>query len=356
MFWMQEVTKVPLAHPVQSVSFRSPAFHQVLFGMRSAYSSFRTRASGSSVGRSAFTLVELLTVIGIIGVLVALLLPAVQAAREASRRATCENHLRQIGVAVHNFIATQKKFPPGKKYTGPRTDPNTFAVSWSTFLLDYMEQQAIRTQINFKIPLSDPANLPATGQVVEVYLCPSTSQIEEHREIDGRLMPLNVLGGGMACIDYLGVSGPDRDAKNPISDTKYGRQRGVLIGNKGLPDEDTLIEPPTIRPENIVDGLSTTLCVTECTGRGVEFDAGEIKSLNGAWASGANISHIKGTVNKTKIPNAWYKERIHSDHSGGANMLMCDGSVHFATEEIEEAVIASLCSRDGEETIDPLPF
>jgi len=304
----------------------------------------------------AFTLVELLTVIGIIGVLIALLLPAVQAAREASRRTTCENHLRQIGVAIQHFVSTQKKFPPGKKYTGPRNEPNTFAVSWSTFLLDYMEQEAIRTRINFKIPLSDPANLPATGQVIEVYLCPSTSQLEPHREIDGRLMPLDVPGGGMACIDYLGVSGPDRKANNPISGENYGRQRGVLIGNKGFPDEDTLIEPPIIRPEYIVDGLSQTMCVTECTGRGVEFDAGEIKSLNGVWASGANISHIEGTVNKTKIPNAWYKERIFSDHPSGANMLMCDGSVHFATDQIEEPIILSLCSRDGEEIIDPAAF
>lgn len=324
--------------------------------MRSAFSSLRARENGPSVGRPAFTLVELLTVIGIIGVLIALLLPAVQAAREASRRTTCQNHLHQIGLAVQNFIATQKKFPPGKKYTGPRTDPNTLAVSWSTFLLDYMEQQAIRTQINFKIPLSDPDNLPATGQVVEAYLCPSTSQVEEHREFEGRLMELNVPGSGMACIDYLGVSGPDRDAKNPISDTKYGRQRGVLIGNKGFPDEDTLIEPPTIRPEDIVDGLSMTMAVTECTGRGVEFDEGKIKALNGAWASGSNVSHIEGTVNKTKVPKAWYKERIHSDHPSGANMLMCDGSVHFATEEIEEPVIMSLCSRDGEEIVDPPPF
>jgi prepilin-type N-terminal cleavage/methylation domain-containing protein len=289
-----------------------------------------------------FTLVELLVVIAIIGVLIALLLPAVQAARESSRRTQCSNNLRQVGAAIQNFISANDRFPAGKKYSGARHLPTTQSLSWSSFLLEYLEQGNTFKKINYAIPLSDPSNLPASGQIIPVYLCPSTSRIEQHRGEDHRLLPLpgGESGGGMGCIDYLGVSGPDKDAEPPGETVEYGRQRGVLIGNKGLEDEDTLIEPPPIKPKDVTDGMSNTICVVECTGRGVEFDAedNKIKSLNGAWASGSNVSHINKGVNQVPVPDAWYTEAITSDHTGGAQVLM------------------SLCSRDGEEVVEPLPF
>jgi prepilin-type N-terminal cleavage/methylation domain-containing protein/prepilin-type processing-associated H-X9-DG protein len=313
----------------------------------------RTRPSG-------FTLVELLVVIAIIGVLIALILPAVQAAREASRRTECQDHLRQVGVAIQNFIGNHGKFPAGKKYSGPRTLPTTQSLAWSCFLLDYLEQGNTFKKVDFSLRLDDPANLPATGQVIEVYLCPSTARIEEHRGEDDRLVPLPFgrAGGGMGCIDYLGVSGPDKDAEPPGATEEYGRQRGVLVGTKGLENEDTVIEPPAIRVEQVTDGLSNTVCVVECTGRGIEFDAedSKIKSLNGAWASGSNVSHINKGVNQVPPPDAWYNEAIFSDHPGGAHFLMCDGSVHFVPDDIEKSLVMSLCSRDGEEVLENLPF
>ncbi|RIK88928.1 MAG: hypothetical protein DCC67_00135 [Planctomycetota bacterium] len=306
--------------------------------------------------RRGFTLVELLVVIAIIGVLIALLLPAIQASREASRRTECQNRLRQIGLGIQNYIGQHKKFPAGKKWSGPRTDPGSYQLAWSAFLLDYLEQSATLSKINFKIPLTDPANLTATGQVISVYICPSTSRHEEHRGEDHRLISLDVPGSGMGCIDYLGSSGPDKDSEPPGSTTEYGRQRGVLIGTKGFPNEDTMVEPPPVRVEQVTDGMSNTLCVAECSGRGVEFDNGQIKSLNGAWASGSNVSHITEGVNQVPVPDAWYQEAIISDHPGGANFLMCDASVHFVPDETDEQLIMSLCSRDGEEAISELPF
>jgi prepilin-type N-terminal cleavage/methylation domain-containing protein/prepilin-type processing-associated H-X9-DG protein len=308
-----------------------------------------------------FTLVELLVVIAIIGVLIALLLPAVQAARESSRRTQCTDHVRQIGVAIQNYIAANNRFPAGKKYSGARHLPATQSLSWSSFLLEYLEQGNLFKKVDYSIDLADPANLPATGQIISVYLCPSTARLEQHRGEDHRLispLPFGKAGGGMACIDYLGVSGPDKDAEPPGETVEYGRQRGVLIGNKGLEDEDTLIEPPPIKPKDVTDGMSNTICVVECTGRGVEFDAedSKIKSLNGAWASGSNVSHINKGVNQVPTPEAWYSEAITSDHTGGAMVLMCDGSVHFASDSIEKQVLMSMCSRDGEEVVDPLPF
>lgn len=316
--------------------------------------------SRPSPGRCGLTLIELLVVIAIIGVLIALLFPAVQAARESARRATCTNHLKQIGVALQNHVSALRKFPAGKKLSGPPDDPNSFSIGWSAYLLNYAESEVTFNGIDFKVNLKDPANLPATGQIIEVYLCPSTNQIDEHRTPQGQLIGLGAgQGDGMGCIDYLGISGPDDDKVNPADGQPYGKQRGVLIGTKGLKKADgsELAEPPPIRPAHIVDGMSYTACVTECTGRGADVNnAGEVKSIYGAWAAGSNVTHIKGRVNSTPPPDAWEKERIFSEHPGGANMLMADGSVQFITEAISATTIRSLCSRNGEEIFDETPF
>lgn len=300
---------------------------------------------------SGFTLVEVLVVIAIIGILIALLLPAVQAARESSRRTGCQNNMRQIGLGILHFESTHGKFPPGKKWSGPPKDPKSFAMAWSSFMLDHIEQRAIHDQINFKLSFTDPSNLPATTQVIPIYRCPSTSQIEEHRTDDGKLTNLGSLPGeGLGCIDYMGISGPDKDAKHPVTKIVYGRQRGVLIGTKGIPQKEQPIEPPPVTAASIIDGLSNTICVVECTGRGVSVKNGAIDALHGAWASGNNVSHTDGSIN-TKTPKVWYNEQIYSDHTRGVNVLMCDGSVHFKTEDTPKNLIRSMASRDGQEEL-----
>ncbi|HEX6961147.1 MAG TPA: DUF1559 domain-containing protein [Lacipirellula sp.] len=305
--------------------------------------------------KTAFTLVELLVVIAIIGVLLALLLPAVQAAREASRRQQCQNNLRQIGLGLNNYESAQQKYPAGKKWSGPPSDPSSFTMAWSSFILDHLELAALHNAMDFKLPFTHPKNLPITTQVIPIYLCPSTSRIEEHRTEDARIYNLGGMEGeGLACIDYLGVSGPDKDDKHPVTKIEYGRQRGVLIGTKGLPLEDELIEPPPVTVASIVDGTSNTMCVSECTGRGAgmkEDNPGVIDSLHGAWASGNNVTHIKDGINRDDPPEAWYKERIFSDHPTGSNVLMCDGSVHFMSAETPKSLVRWLCTRDGEETL-----
>ena len=301
---------------------------------------------------SGFTLVELLVVIAIVGALLALLIPAVQAARESSRRTACLNNLHQVGIGLTSYESAKGRWPAGKKWSGPPNNPASFALSWSSFLLEYIEQQPLHDAINFKLPFTDPVNLPATTQIIPTYLCPSTSRVEEHRSEDGRLYNLGGMPGeGLGCIDYLGISGPDKDAKHPITKKIYGRQRGVLIGTKGLPGANELIEPPPITSAKIVDGLSHTICVTECTGRGVNVVDGVIDALNGAWASGVNVTHIDKGVNDTNTPDAWYNERIISDHTGGAHFVMCDASVHFLRDDTDKKVLRWLASRDGQEDI-----
>jgi len=316
----------------------------------------RSAAQGRA-GGAGFTIVELLVVIAIVGVLIALLIPAVQAARESARRTACANNLRQIGVGLRNYETANRKWAPGKMWSGPRGQPKTFALAWSSFLLKYIEQTTLADAMDFTVDFTDPRNLPATTQLIPIYLCPSTAEFEDHRSPSGHLINLgSVPGEGLACIDYLGVSGPDKDTKNPVTKEPYGRQRGVLIGTKGLPDANELIEPPPITSAKITDGLSKTICVTECTGRGVSVRDGQIDALHGAWASGNNVTHIDKGISTVKIPNAWYEERIHSDHLGGAHVVMCDASVHFLSDDTSKSLLRSLCSRDGGEDLSEADF
>jgi prepilin-type N-terminal cleavage/methylation domain-containing protein/prepilin-type processing-associated H-X9-DG protein len=288
------------------------------------------------LSKSGFTLVELLVVIAIIGVLLALLLPAVQAARESSRRTQCQNNLRQVGLGLSNYESAHKKFPAGKKWSGPPNDPRSFAMAWSSFLLGDLELGTLHNAMDFKVPFTDPKNLPITTQVIPTYICPSTSRMEQHRTPSHQLTNLGSMPGeGLGCIDYLGISGPDKDAKHPVTKVVYGRQRGVLIGTKGLPMEEELIEPPPVTVASITDG----------------YKDGQLDSVHGAWASGNNVTHVDDGINRTEPPDAWYKERIFSDHPGGANVLMCDASVHFMSDETPKSLIRWLASRDGDEEL-----
>jgi prepilin-type N-terminal cleavage/methylation domain-containing protein len=311
-----------------------------------------TQGIGRSKGLPAFSLVEVIVVIAIIGVLLALLLPAVQSAREASRQTTCKNNLRQVGLGLRAYESANRKWPAGKKWSGSPNDPASFAVGWTSALLQHIEQDSLHNAINPKKPPTDAINLPATTQLIPIYLCPSTSQVEEHRTAAGNLINLGgIQGEGLGCIDYMGVSGPDKDTKHPETKELYGRQRGVLIGTKGLPLEDELVEPPAITSAKITDGLSHTLCVVECTGRGVSVDNGEIDALHGAWASGVNVSHLDKGVNTVQPPECWYKERMHADHPSGSHILMCDATVHFYTADVDKKIIRWMASRDGQEDV-----
>src|SRR5262245_36406141 len=133
--------------------------------------------------RTGFTLVELLVVIAIIGVLVALVLPAVKAAREASRRSKCQNNLRQIGLALQNYIDVLQVYPPSSTSgfargvwnypgSGP-TDPTIHLHSFASLVLPYLEQANLQGTINYNVSALAPANRTAAAQVVQVYFCPS---------------------------------------------------------------------------------------------------------------------------------------------------------------------------------------
>ena len=285
--------------------------------------------------RMGFTLVELLVVIAIIGVLVALLLPAVQAAREAARRTQCQNNMKQIGLAFHLFHDAKKKFPVAAvDYVTPPTGVAT--SSCHTFLLPYLEESAAFSLYQFDKNWNHPANLPAIKTIVPTFICPSYGE-------NGRSITAN---GGVA--DYATstriVSGANR-AINIM------QSRGVDLTShlSKLPDGSLVIwgtlreqgntnpNPPTVSIKTITDGTSKTFLFFEDVGRPHYLRDSSAPATNSAvqgprWADRENwfVTH------DYPLFNYHNSNEIYATHVGGAMFLFADASVHFITSEIAD--------------------
>jgi len=306
---------------------------------------------------AGFTLVELLVVIAIIGVLLALLLPAVQTARESARRTQCANNLKQIGVGMQNHLTTFGAFPPGQRLiiVGHKT------WGWPAFLLEWMEESAAYDRIDFRRPLWGPENREAVSKEVSSFLCPSTGR--RHATRTGHRITLDLINAGlwdastgedMACIDYAGISGPTAHAsfRNPATGATYAANSGILLNISTGPRTQTTAA-------EILDGLSQTLLVGELSGRGI-FVAGTSNALRGVWAGGQNCISVPAAPSGGQAirpinpapADAWINagnSSLFSDHPGGAHVLLCDGAVRFLAETLDVQLLLALASRsDGE--------
>ena len=269
--------------------------------------------------RIAFTLVELLVVIAIIGVLVALLLPAVQAARESSRRARCANNLRQQGLALIGFESERRTLPTG--CVDCLAPPQRFH-SWNSQILPWLEQASLRKQLDFAVPSYQAANIALGGMTIDVFLCPST--LEED------LASKSGLWRRAASTDYGGIYGVEGVGRDALEE---GNSQHLELASLGVMVYD---EPVAYR--DVLDGLSQTAAIAEMKLR---------RRVECEWINGQNIF---AQEQETPINSAsGLGNDIGSPHPGGAQVTFCDGHVAFLNEEIEQASLNALLTRAGEE-------
>ncbi|MCA9059021.1 MAG: DUF1559 domain-containing protein [Planctomycetaceae bacterium] len=303
-----------------------------------------------------FTLIELLVVIAIIAILIALLLPAVQQAREAARRTQCRNNLKQLGLALHNYHDTFNTFPPGYvDVDGGNTERTNGGWAWTVHVLPQLEQANLYGQFNLDttpFALTTPAGVAVANQslvktVLPMFSCPSDPKPEMIANNNGA----SGNGAGTAAIatcSYMGVLGPFDGA--PC--TNNGAVVNVDKRNIGV-----LTVNGSVRIRDILDGTSNVFAVGECRyienttdiggnaiGSQRNFCFGSITNnggpncANNGYNNNGAHNHIRSTRHKLNGPllSASNLHRAYSSwHTGGAQFLMCDGSVRFVSENID---------------------
>jgi prepilin-type N-terminal cleavage/methylation domain-containing protein len=318
---------------------------------------------------AGFTLVELLVVMATIGILIAIMLPAVQSARESARRTSCENNLKQIGNALHIFESSHHALPIGARSN------QGFGISWWTELLPSIEEVAVYQELNLQAqnaghPALAPVNgLAASGVVIPTMRCPSSN-----------ISPLWPVGQFQICLpSYVGIAGGTNDpglTEARISGCCSPYLEGQISAG------GTFITNKAIRLGSVTDGISNTICVGEesdfavdSLGRQRNIDAGyPLGWLVGTTGVGTppnygdsdpgqpapsawNITTIKYLPNTCTFELPGVKDNprgpnnpLSSRHLGGVLALILDGSVHFITDTIDLLILRQLVTRDDGST------
>lgn len=300
-----------------------------------------------------FTLIELLVVIAILGVLIALLLPAVQAARESARRAQCTNNLKQIGLAIHNYHDASGVFPSSMNSWSAR---QTAYFTAFTAILPYLEQEPLFSSYHLDLNNTEPANTTATSTRVAVYLCPSMTL--------PRAKPDPANNDFAAPASYAMSSG-SRYAWAWSNTGLYGRPDGVLIPNEETPGPGRpVVGVGPVGLRDIADGTAQTYMVGEqdyglkdYTFSPSDPRAGQLKGGNGVWCDGYPASssfsafgpfnghEYLGPGSRPDYREASGIASFRSQHPGGAHFLYADGSVRFIKEGIARTVYRALSTR-----------
>lgn len=284
--------------------------------------------------RAAFTLIELLVVIAIIGILVALLLPAVQFARESARRMQCQNNLRQVGLAVHHYHDALKLLPPGD------TSGNLAGTSAFTVILPFLEHSNTIQFYDFSKGNSDPANRKAVSQRLQVYLCPS-------------------------CVFVRGVPRAGCDANLRAPGT-YAFCSGSLdpwsgVTPTGPLNNGAIVYPPSGNTSlgSITDGTSNTFLAGESHWGFSDYlftsgpCSGQARGGFTYWSSPyplATMFTTQGGFNPKRMAGDTRRlANFRSNHPSGVNMANCDGSIRFWSENSHHGILDASATRSGNE-------
>jgi prepilin-type processing-associated H-X9-DG protein len=339
-------------------------------------------------------LIELLVVISIIGVLVALLLPAVQSARESGRRTQCTNNMRQLGIATAAYLSAFQRYPAAGQSLNYSQKPPvvTFIDGHSVFarLLPQLEQDAIYNTINFRLAYNDlsGSNWTAFTTIVSSYICPSAFHSGEggHDDVgdpgeSGNALYVN-RGIGYAITDYgptcytdISATGNPPTTASPFPATPLRDVNFTGVRNNGA---DGIIRQGYTPAAMLLDGASNTISFAECAGRDATFCSQYQETSIGAapglrrlwrWGDAASGIGVSGVINNKAHPmsdkspftntstcppayvGAGANDEIYSPHPGGANILFGDGRVQFVKEGTAALVLRSLVTYQGKEVI-----
>jgi prepilin-type N-terminal cleavage/methylation domain-containing protein len=322
-----------------------------------------------------FTLIELLATLAVIAILVALLLPAIQRARESARRAACQNHLKQIGLALHNYHDIHQVFPPGW-VVGPLVLEESGQISvdrgclwsWSSFLLPMLEQEPLYNQLGIGQGYDPPSPVDPRNIPLDVFLCPSDKNVKQSgyglyfAEITNpeTMEFISELQHGYAKSNYVSVNGRSRVPFDPVEPFGFDSTLIHPKIEKGIFGFQTNTRMVAIR-----DGLSSTFAVGERDMHKQEngktaLGATWLRNFSFAWAVGSplpfdeagtncNALSVTGVTHPEVRLNSEVAGRFSSLHDGGAFFLLADGSVRFISEQIDTRTYALLGSMaDGE--------
>lgn len=312
--------------------------------------------------RPAFTLVELLVVIAIIGILIALLLPAVQAAREAGRRIQCGNHLKQIGLALHNYHLTWEAFPAGNVnrtagFCPGQAEPvasfSTHFGNWLIAILPYVEQEPLFDRYDQRYRNEHSANQFVRENLVPTYVCPSDALSSE--PLVPATGPAAKAGARYRPGSYRAVSGRSDDGYNYLDSEMMfeyqAKSRGAIhmVGVWGFQNESF---------SSIIDGTSNTLMVGESTTR-------TRPGYRTFWAYPFAYYALSGVTNQPRTllgdfdrcvevggagDDSPCKRAWGGTHPGGVNFALCDGSVRFFANTVDLVLLGNMATIAGNET------